>query len=116
MPNKNKRDDSVDKFEQDVLDAVSKKSLRKQVAQHNVARNPWFGLGLFGLIGWSVVIPTLAGIWIGLILDKRFSGSISWTLTLLLGGLLLGCFNAAHWVRTENERQTHFKSEEQSDD
>lgn len=55
-----------------------------------------------GLIGWSVVIPTLLGTAIGLWLDRRTPGSHSWTLALLVAGLVLGCFNAWHWVARED--------------
>ena len=36
----------------------------------------WFGLGMMGLIGWSVVVPTLLGAALGIWLDKRHPGSI----------------------------------------
>jgi ATP synthase protein I len=56
-----------------------------------------------GLIGWSVALPTLAGAILGIWLDQRHPQKFSWTLTLLLAGLLLGCFNAWHWVAQQNK-------------
>jgi ATP synthase protein I len=55
-----------------------------------------------GLIGWSVALPTLLGAALGLWLDARHS-SHSWTLSLLVAGLVLGCFNAWHWVFNEEK-------------
>jgi ATP synthase protein I len=46
-----------------------------QGAAH-VTRTVWFGLGMMGLIGWSVAIPTLLGAALGLWLDKRHPGAI----------------------------------------
>jgi ATP synthase protein I len=66
-------------------------------------RRVWFGLGMMGLIGWSVVIPTLLGAALGLWLDEQLSGRHSWTLALLVAGLTLGCFNAWHWVAKEDK-------------
>ena len=69
-------------------------------------RNPtqvWVGLGMMGLIGWSVAVPTLLGAALGLWLDKRHPGTHSWTLALLVAGLLIGCLNAWHWVAKEDE-------------
>ena len=69
-------------------------------------RNPtqvWFGLGMMGLIGWSVVVPTLIGAALGLWLDKRHPGTHSWMLALLVAGLVLGCLNAWHWVAKEDK-------------
>ena len=80
---------------------VGAKAARKLKAQRNAPAGIWFGLGMMGLIGWSVVVPTLLGAALGLWLDKQHPGSHSWTLALLVGGLTLGCFNAWHWVAKE---------------
>jgi ATP synthase protein I len=63
----------------------------------------WFGLGMMGLVGWSVVVPTLLGAALGVWLDKRHSGEHSWTLALLVVGLSIGCLNAWHWIAKENK-------------
>lgn len=56
-----------------------------------------------GLIGWSVVVPTLAGIALGIWLDNKYQGSHSWTLSLLVVGLTIGCVNAWYWVAKEEK-------------
>jgi ATP synthase protein I len=56
-----------------------------------------------GLIGWSVAVPTLAGVMLGAWLDRRHPGSRSWTLMLLMAGLVIGCANAWHWVAQEDK-------------
>jgi ATP synthase protein I len=61
----------------------------------------WFGLGMMGLIGWSVALPTLLGAALGIWLDERYSSHHSWTLALLVAGLSLGCLNAWRWVAHE---------------
>jgi len=85
-------------------DSVQRKSERMLAHRHQRVRSPWFGLGFFGLIGWSVTVPTLLGICLGSVLDDRFTGPPSWTLTCMLAGLTLGCINAAYWISTENAR------------
>lgn len=66
------------------------------------ARSPvWQGLGMLGLIGWSVCLPTLLGAGLGRWLDERHAGTHTWTLALLIAGLCLGCANAWHWVTKE---------------
>jgi ATP synthase protein I len=62
-------------------------------------------LGLFGVIGWSVAIPTLAGVAAGIWLDARVESRISWTLTLMLVGVLIGCLTAWRWTRQETGQE-----------
>jgi len=85
---------------------VGEKAARKHKAQRHVTQTVWSGLGMMGLVGWSVAVPTLLGAALGLWLDKHYPGSHSWTLMLLAAGLGLGCFNAWHWV-TKEDREMH---------
>jgi ATP synthase protein I len=83
-----------------LAEQVGAKAARKLRARRN--RSPvWFGLGMMGLIGWSVAVPTLLGAGLGLWLDARHVGGRSWTLALLVAGLAIGCANAWHWVAKE---------------
>ena len=81
---------------------VGAKAARKLKAQRS-KQGVWFGLGMMGLIGWSVVVPTLLGAAFGIWLDKRNPGHLSWTLTFLVIGLVIGCLNAWHWVSKEDK-------------
>ena len=89
---------------------VGAKAARKLKAR-NSPQGVWFGLGMMGLIGWSVVVPTLLGTAFGIWLDKRHPGSHSWTLTLLVIGLTIGCLTAWQWVAKEDKKM----KEEQED-
>lgn len=88
--------------ESGLAEQVGVKAARKLKARRNPAPGVWSGLGLMGVVGWSVVVPTLLGAALGLWLDRRYPGGHSWTLALLVGGLTLGCFNAWHWVAKED--------------
>ena len=81
---------------------VGAKVARKLRARRNSSQGVWFGLGMMGMIGWSVVVPTLIGAGFGIWLDNRHPGSHSWTLMLLILGLDIGCLIAWHWVSKEN--------------
>ncbi len=82
---------------------VGAKETRKLNAQRKVTRTVWSGLGMMGLVGWSVAVPTVLGTALGIWLDKRYPGIHSWTLTLLIVGLFIGCLNAWHWVAKEGK-------------
>ena len=94
--------------------AVAAKVARKLRAQRNSTQGVWFGLGMMGLVGWSVAIPALGGTALGVWLDSHHPGNHSWTLTLLIVGLAIGCFNAWHWVDKENKEMR--EDEEKHDD
>lgn len=81
---------------------AGRKAERKLRARREGDRGVWFGLGMFGLVGWSVAIPTLLGLGLGLWLDDTFPGGPSWTITGLLVGIATGCVNAWVWVRRES--------------
>ena len=82
--------------------AVGTAANRKLKARRNPAQGVWFGLGMMGLIGWSVVVPTLLGAALGFWLDRHYPGKHAWTLALLAAGLALGCLNAWRWVAKED--------------
>jgi ATP synthase protein I len=80
---------------------IGRKAERRQKARARKNRGLWYGLGMFGLVGWSVAVPTVLGIAAGVWLDKLWPGPPSWTLTLLFLGVVLGCLNAWHWIQRE---------------
>jgi ATP synthase protein I len=80
---------------------VGAQAARKLKAQRRSKMGIWFGLGMSGLIGWSVTVPTLVGAALGIWMDKHYPTTFSWTLMLLLLGLITGCLNAWHWVASE---------------
>ena len=90
---------------------IGNKAARKMRARDNPP-GVWFGLGMMGLIGWSVIVPTLIGAAIGTWLDEHHSGRHSWTLVFLIAGLCIGCLNAWHWM----SKQHHDMQEDQEND
>ncbi|MDA3873710.1 MAG: AtpZ/AtpI family protein [Kiritimatiellae bacterium] len=93
-------------------DQIGDKAARKLRARRHDGAGVWFGLGMMGLIGWSVAVPTLLGAALGIWLDKRYPVEYSWTLALLVAGLSVGCMNAWHWVSKEDRAMR----DEQGDD
>ncbi len=85
-----------------LAEQVGAKAARKLKARQST-QGVWFGLGMMGLIGWSVVVPTLLGASLGIWLDKHHPGKHAWTLALLVAGLALGCLNAWFWVAKEEK-------------
>lgn len=82
-------------------DQLGEKISRKQGARRGRLRDAWYGIGLFGLVGWGVAGPTMLGVALGAWLDQSHPGRTSWTLMGLGFGLLLGCYNAISWISRE---------------
>lgn len=85
----------------DMAERVARKAARRLKARSERRHNLWFGLGMFGLVGWSVAIPTIVGIAVGVWIDRTWPGPISWTLTLLFVGMVIGCLTAWRWLKRE---------------
>ena len=94
---------------------VGAKELRKLRAR-SVKREVWFGLGMFGVVGWSVGMPTLGGVAVGLWIDSQWPGQYSWTLTLLVLGVVVGCLQAWFWISREQKRIRHTEENEEAED
>ena len=84
-------------------EVVEEKVKTKLAMKNNQQRSTWFGLGMIGMVGWSVVLPTLAGVGIGSWLDKHLDDNYSWTINGLVVGVFAGCAIAWHWVSKENK-------------
>jgi ATP synthase protein I len=94
---------------------VASKAALKLRVQREGKQGVWFGLGMSGLIGWSVAVPTLVGAMLGLWWDRRHPGAHSWTLMLLVVGLVVGCANAWRWMAQE-DRAMHDEPEKKKDE
>ena len=87
---KNPEKDLIDKVGQDAENKIRASKQGKEIM---------FGMGVFGVVGFSIAIPTLLGTFLGLFLDNRSNSDISYTLTFLFLGLVMGCLSAWRWVK-----------------
>lgn len=87
----------------DLEQEIATKQERKIQARREGDRSVWFGLGMFGLVGWTVAVPGLIGVAIGLWIDSKWPSRFSWTLMLLVFGIVVGCLNAWWWVQRESQ-------------
>lgn len=88
----------------DLLDVVARKQAEKLRSRRQGRPNLDRGLGASGVVGWSIAVPTLLGVALGIWLDRRSGSQLSWTLSLLAAGLAVGCVTAWYWIRRELER------------
>ncbi|GAB3265140.1 AtpZ/AtpI family protein [Larkinella harenae] len=81
-----------------LIQRIEERKLREKARPR---RSVWMGLGVMGMVGWAIALPTMLGTALGIWLDRISPQSFSWTLTLLIGGLMLGCGLAYQWLIDE---------------
>ncbi len=90
------------------LDSASE-AIRRRTEQMQKTRNepkysPLNGLGVFGVIGWSVAIPTVTGALLGGWLNEVAPQSFSWPIALILGGVVVGAMVAWNWIDKSRDK------------
>ena len=60
-------------------------------------------IAILGVVGWSVTMPTVLGVILGVWIARRWPSRFSWALTLLMVGLAVGCTNA--WLRIRRDQR-----------
>jgi ATP synthase protein I len=63
------------------------------------AESFWRSLSVLGTVGWSIVLPAIAGVWLGHRLDLKLDTGVRFTLMLLVAGVMLGSVVAWRVVR-----------------
>jgi ATP synthase protein I len=58
------------------------------------------------------VVPAVLGALLGVWLDKKYPQTFSWTLTLLIAGLVTGSVIAWYWVDKEDKEMHQNKEQE----
>jgi len=91
---------------------IGEKERQKLKSLRKGKESVWSGLGMFGMVGWSVAVPTLLGTMLGIWLDKSEPQSFSWTLTFLAAGIFIGCLIAWFWVSKEDKEITKNNQDE----
>ncbi|PXX91816.1 ATPase F0F1 [Marinobacter vulgaris] len=86
-------------------DDIGRRAQRLKKARDNAGVSPLRGLGVFGMIGWSVAVPTVGGAFLGLWLDRTVPQDFPWVLALILGGVTLGSFIAWAWIGRESREE-----------
>jgi len=86
-----------ERLEKAVRTRQSRRALWQREGERSIGQN----LAMIGALGWTIVVPTLTGIFAGRWLDRHFDMGIFWTLSLLMAGLAAGC--AFAWNRMHGE-------------
>jgi len=91
------RNDHPDRLDE----AIRLRRRRREQWERAGERSMGQNLAMIGALGWTIVTPTLIGIFAGRWLDRSFTTGVFWTLGLLVLGLAAGCTMA--WRRIQRE-------------
>ncbi|MCO4844008.1 MAG: AtpZ/AtpI family protein [Yoonia sp.] len=86
-----------DKSKDDIL----RHAKRMKSNRENPGPSPLRGIGTFGMIGWSIAVPTVGGAFLGRWLDSAYPQTFSWTIALILGGIVVGALIVMSWIKKE---------------
>ena len=87
--------------QQETGERIAEKARQMDEARRHKAESPLRGVAMFGMVGWAVALPVVAGTALGVWLDRRWPADHSWTLMMLLAGAALGAAMAWYWIRRE---------------
>ncbi len=80
---------------------IRRSAERMKRARSEPGVSPLRGLSAFGIIGWSIAVPTVGGAFLGLWLDRVAPQNFSWPIALILGGVVVGGIIAWNWIDKE---------------
>ena len=86
----------------DPLDPIRRDAERMQRRRRRPGESPLRGLSALGVIGWSVAIPTVGGVLLGLWLERVAPTRFSWPIALMLAGLVIGILVAWDWIARQD--------------
>ena len=62
-------------------------------------------LGQIGVLGWTIIVPTLLFLFLGRWLDRIFGTGIFFSAPLLMIGAAIGFWSAWRWMHRQGVRQ-----------
>ena len=90
----------------DRLAAAAQRAAERE-AQGRADPEPSLGarLGQIGVLGWTIVLPTLLCLFLGRWLDRIFGTGIFFSAPLLMAGAAFGFWSAWRWMHHQGLRQ-----------
>jgi len=81
-----------------LAEAARRASQREQEGRENPEPSLASRLGQIGILGWTIVVPALIGLFVGRWLDRVFGTGIFFSAPLLIVGVAFGYWSAWRWM------------------
>lgn len=87
-----------------VAKAARRAANRDAMARDEPEPSPAARLGQIGILGWTIVLPTLVGLLLGCWLDRLVGTRVSFSAPLLMIGAAFGLWSAWKWMHQQQRR------------
>jgi ATP synthase protein I len=77
---------------------------RERQAQEESEPSLGARLGQIGILGWTIVVPTLLGLALGHWLDRHLRTGVFFSAPLLMAGAAVGMWSAWKWMHRQTRR------------
>jgi len=95
----------VDRADADrIAQAARQAVLREHQASEEPEPSLGSRLGQIGILGWTIVLPTLLGLALGHWLDRHFATGVFFSAPLLIVGAGVGLWSAWKWMHRQTRR------------
>ncbi|HLP70944.1 AtpZ/AtpI family protein [Ciceribacter thiooxidans] len=84
-----------------LADAARRAAQRQQLGAEDPEPSLGTRLGQIGILGWSIVVPTLLALILGRWLDRTFSTGVFFSAPLIMIGAALGFRSAWKWMHRQ---------------
>jgi len=83
--------------------AQAAQSAARREAEGRADPEPSLGarLGQAGVLGWTIIVPTLVGLFLGRWLDQTFKTGVFFSAPLLMLGAAIGFWSAWRWMHRQ---------------
>jgi len=95
------RPGSADEPDDRLADAARRAAETAKEGAENPEPSLGSRLGQIGILGWTIIVPTLIGVFVGRWLDRTFDGGIFFTAPLIMIGAAFGMWSAWKWMNRE---------------
>ncbi|HEY0180983.1 MAG TPA: AtpZ/AtpI family protein [Dokdonella sp.] len=84
-----------------VLDAARRAAARAEAGRRDPEPSLARRLGQIGVLGWTIVVPVLLGLFAGRALDRLFGSGLLFAAALLFAGAAFGLWSAWRWMQRQ---------------
>ncbi|MCT8973714.1 AtpZ/AtpI family protein [Microbaculum marinisediminis] len=84
-----------------LAEAARRAAARTQGAREDPEPSLGMRFGQIGILGWTIVVPTLVGLFAGRWLDRVFETGVFFSAPLLMLGAAFGFWSAWRWMHRQ---------------